>query len=253
MSKVILNVENLSKKYDNNKERLILKDFNLSIEKNDFLCILGASGCGKTTLLRCIAGFEKFEGKVLVEDKPVFKPGIDRTMVFQNFEQLLPWRTIEKNIILGLQNIGIKNKTELKDIAYTYLDKVGLAKFKDYYPYQLSGGMKQRVAIARALAIKPKIILMDEPFASLDAMTRTSLQQELLKIRQEVDMTVLFVTHNIQEALVLGTRNIVLGQLGEIRLDLINNLERPVSPTTKGYGEMWDKLYKSLHKEEIIS
>ena len=251
MIKPILKVENLSKKYDNNKESLILKDFNLSIQQNDFLCILGASGCGKTTLLRCIAGFEDFEGNIFVEDKKVSKPGIDRTMVFQNFEQLLPWRTIEKNIILGLQNIGIKNKQELKDIAYSYLDKVGLAKYKDYYPHQLSGGMKQRVAIARALAIKPKIILMDEPFASLDAMTRTSLQEELLKIREKEDMTVIFVTHNIQEALVLGTRNIVLGQLGEIRLDLLNTLKKPVTPATQGYGEIWEKLYNSLHRDEV--
>lgn len=251
MSGALLEIKNLSKIYKNDNRNVeILTNVNLTIEEHEFLCILGPSGCGKTTLLRCIAGFEDYTGDILLNGQHVGKPGIDRTMVFQNFEQLFPWKTVRGNIEIGLKNAGMKDKAELEERVRTYLDKVGLYSYTDYYPHQLSGGMKQRVAIARALAMKPQLLLMDEPFASLDAMTRETLEHEIAEIKSQEHITVVFVTHNIQEALILGTRNIVMGTGGQIKLDLVNDLERPVSPASKGYGEMWDVFFEALKREE---
>ena len=196
----ILEVQNLSKVFDadTEREKEVLKNVNLNVDRNEFLCMLGPSGCGKTTLLRCIAGFESYEGKVLVNGMERKQPGIDRVMVFQDFNQLFPWKTVEKNIQYPLKINGIRDKAELKQRTQEVLDKVRLSGHEKYYPYQLSGGMKQRVAIAKALALKPEIILMDEPFAALDAMTRRELQEELLRISMEEKCTFIFITHNIQ-------------------------------------------------------
>ena len=180
----LLEVKNLTKNYhDSPDSRNILSSLELSVDQGEFLCILGPSGCGKTTLIRCIAGFEDYEGEILVEGQKVDKPGIDRIMVFQDFNQLFPWKTVKKNIQYPLKVNGLKDKAELERIAEEHLDLVGLSGKGDLYPHQLSGGMKQRVAIAKGLALNPKIILMDEPFASLDAMTRNKLQVELLRIK----------------------------------------------------------------------
>lgn len=251
MSKKILSIQNLTKIFKDNKHsNEILSNVNLDIEENEFLCILGPSGCGKTTLLRCIAGLEKYTGSIILDGKKVIKPGVDRTMVFQNFEQLFPWKTVRGNIEIGLKNAGVRDREQLEDTISLYLSKVGLYAYKDYFPHQLSGGMKQRVAIARALSMRPKMILMDEPFASLDAMTRETLQKEIAEIKEQEDITIVFVTHNIQEALILGTRNIVLGAGGEIKLDILNDLMRPVTPASKGYGEMWDVFFEALKREK---
>ena len=246
----ILQIENLSKIFDadTSSEKGVLKNVNLKVLRNEFLCILGPSGCGKTTLLRCIAGFEDYEGDVLVNGQKRKGPGTDRIMVFQDFNQLFPWKTVEKNIQYPLKIQGIHDKTELKKKSDQALQKVKLSGYENYYPYQLSGGMKQRVAIAKALALKPDIILMDEPFAALDAMTRNRLQEELLRISQEERSTVLFITHNIQEAIVLGTRIIVLAQEGEIVVDEENFIEKPVIPASKGYGETWERLHSALYQ-----
>lgn len=243
-----LKIQHLTKIYVNQAEKdLILKDVNLDIAKEEFLCILGPSGCGKTTLLRCIAGFEKYSGQIFVEGNPKSTPGTDRIMVFQDFNQLFPWKTVEKNIQYPLKLQGIKDKAQLKRISDEALEKVKLAKYANYYPFQLSGGMKQRVAIAKALALKPRIILMDEPFAALDAMTRRDLQNELLQISEKETCTFIFITHNIQEALILGKRIIVMTKGGKILVDEQNTIQRPVTPASDGYGELWQQLKNALY------
>lgn len=249
MSK-LLEVKNLVKNYhDAPDSRNIINDLNLTVDQGDFLCILGPSGCGKTTLIRCIAGFEPYEGDILVEGARVEEPGIDRIMVFQNFDQLFPWKTVKKNIQYPLKVNGIKDKEELERIALEHLELVGLGDKGDLYPHQLSGGMKQRVAIAKGLALNPKIILMDEPFASLDAMTRNKLQQELLRIKEKENATVIFITHNIQEALVLGNRILLMSKKGEIKLDIENTIPKPVTPASEGYGQMWKLFNEALWEE----
>lgn len=245
--KEILKINNLSKAYSSQGGSVeILKDLNLTVNEKDFICILGPSGCGKSTLLRCIAGFETYCGTVECNGKIVTKPYTDRIMVFQDYNQLFPWKTIEKNIQYPLKTQGIKDKEELKKISDEYLHKVGLSGYQKHYPHELSGGMKQRVAIAKALALKPQIILMDEPFAALDAITRNKLQSELYKISTEENITVIFVTHNIQEAITLGTRILLMGMEGKIIIDEVNTLPKPVKPSTYGYAEMWDKFSAAL-------
>lgn len=244
----LLKIEHLNKTYlDQANANNVLNDINLEIRKKEFLCILGPSGCGKTTLLRCLAGFEQFEGKILVNGESKTVPGTDRIMVFQDFNQLFPWKTIKENIKFPLKLKGIKSRDTLEDLAKEALNKVKLFEYADYYPHQLSGGMKQRVAIAKALALKPEIILMDEPFAALDAMTRRTLQDELLTLSEAEDCTFIFITHNIQEAICLGKRIIVFGKKGDILVDEPNPLNRPITPATEGYGKLWDKLNSALH------
>lgn len=248
-NKPILQILNLTKKYDigtNGKE--VLKSMNLSIEKNEFVCILGPSGCGKSTLLRCIAGFEEYEGSILVNGEEKKSPGIDRFMVFQDFNQLFPWKTVLKNVTYPLSVNTELSKKEVQLIALESLKNVGLADYTGKYPHQLSGGMKQRVAIAKALALKSPIILMDEPFAALDAMTRSGLQKELLRISGTENCTIVFITHNIQEAIILGTRIIVLGQQGDILCDKKNTMTRPVTPASPGYGPLWEELHQALYE-----
>ena len=244
----ILEIDKLSKKYDDNQdETVVLEDMNLTLDEHEFLCILGPSGCGKTTLLRCIAGFEKYEGEIRIKGKKVSKPESDRIMVFQDFNQLFPWKTVEQNIIFPLKLSGIKNKAECNEICEDVLSKVKLSQYKKFYPHQLSGGMKQRVAIAKALALKPEIILMDEPFAALDAMTRNSLQHELQVISESENCTFIFITHNIQEAIVLGSRVMVMAKGGKIVIDEKNTLTKPVTPATQGYGTMWERMHDALY------
>ena len=251
MKTPLLEVKNLVKNYhDGPNSRNILDHLDLVVQEGDFLTILGPSGCGKTTLIRRIAGFEDYEGEILIEGKPVSKPGIDRMMIFQTFEQLFPWKTVKKNIQYPLKINGMTNKEELDRIAEEHLELVGLAGKGDLYPHQLSGGMKQRVAIAKGLALNPKIILMDEPFAALDAMTRNKLQSELIKIKEKENATVIFITHNIQEALVLGNRVLLMSKNGEIKVNMNNDIPKPVTPASEGYGEMWKILNDALWEED---
>ena len=245
----ILEIKGLRKTYDNgNGEKTVIENMDLSIKEREFVSILGPSGCGKTTLLRCIAGFEDFQGEIKVDGKVVKGPATDRIMVFQDFNQLFPWLTVEKNIQYALKLQGIKDKAELKRRSDEALAKVKLTGNEKNFPYQLSGGMKQRVAIAKALALNPKILLMDEPFAALEALTRTILQEELIQISENENCTFIFITHNIQEAIVLGTRVMVLQTGGEIVMDEINKIPRPIQPSSKGYGEMWDRFHDAFYK-----
>lgn len=249
----LLKIRNLSKTYSSQSaENSILENLNLTVYKNEFICILGPSGCGKSTMLRCIAGFEGFTGTIECNGKLVTKPSPERVMVFQDYNQLFPWKTVEKNIQYPLKVKGIRDKEELKKISDEYLKKVGLDGYQHYYPHELSGGMKQRVAIAKALALKPEIILMDEPFAALDAITRNNLQKEMYRISTEEDVTVIFITHNIQEAITLGTRILLMNKNGEIAIDEVNTIKKPVKPSSEGYGAMWDKFSQALERESVL-
>ena len=246
----LLQIENLSKSYTSTGgQSEILKDLNLSVKKNEFICILGPSGCGKSTLLRCIAGFESYAGTIRCGGKIATKPSTERIMVFQDYNQLFPWKTVEENIRYPLRIQGIRDKAELKARSDEVLKKVGLDGYQRYYPHELSGGMKQRAAIAKALALNPEIILMDEPFAALDAITRNKLQRELNQISADTDITVIFITHNIQEAITLGTRLILLGNNGRIVIDKQNPLQKPITPSMEGYGALWDLFSDALSKE----
>lgn len=248
----MLEIIDLHKIYeDSDSEKAIIEHVSFSVEENEFVCILGPSGCGKTTLLRCIAGFEKYDGTIKVDGNVVTEPNTDRMLVFQDFNQLFPWKSVLGNVCYPLKKFGIKDKKEREDIARKYLEKVGLANYAHFYPHQLSGGMKQRVAIAKALAVKPKLMLMDEPFASLDAMTRRKLQKELLNLSNEENVTVLFITHNIQEAVVLGTRIMMMSKDGTFKIDIKNPLSKPITPSSEGYAQLWDTFNQALSEESL--
>jgi len=204
-----------------------LQDVSLRIEENEFLCLLGPSGCGKSTLLNLVAGFERpTAGRVLFERKPVQNPGPARGVVFQD-PTLFPWLTVEQNVAFGLRNLEL-SPVERRRIGRRFLTSVGLDSFAGARPHQLSGGMKQRVALARVLALDPRALLMDEPFGALDAQTRDRLQDELLRIWQNHRKTVLFVTHNVEEAVYLADRVAVLAPAPDsIAADVPITIPRP--------------------------
>ena len=205
-------LNNVSKRYIiKDKERDVVKDINLTVNDGEFLSILGPSGCGKTTILRMIAGLElPSTGEILENNLPVTGPSSDRGFVFQQYS-LFPWRNVLDNIAFGPEIRGIDEAERISN-AQNYVEMVGLTGFESSYPRELSGGMKQRVAIARALANEPEALLMDEPFAALDVLTRHKLQEELVRIWQEENKTIIFVTHNVDEAVFLADRVVVLSQ-----------------------------------------
>jgi NitT/TauT family transport system ATP-binding protein len=204
-----------------------LAGVNLQVMDGEFVSIVGPSGCGKTTFLSVVDGLIAASGgRILVEGKVVTKPGPDRAVVFQD-ASLLPWRTVLGNVVYGLECVGV-SKREAKTRASHFIDMVGLAGFENHYPYELSGGMQQRVNLARALVMDPKILLMDEPFASLDAQTREAMQEELLQIWAKAGKTVLFVTHQIDEAIYLSDRVVVFsGRPGKVKEIITVGMERP--------------------------
>jgi NitT/TauT family transport system ATP-binding protein len=239
----------LGKTYYSEQQPVVaLKNINITLEEGELFCLLGPSGCGKSTLLRCIAGFEQpTKGEIIVEGQTINKPGPDRTMIFQGFDQLLPWKTVLGNVEYPLKVNRVGSRIETREKAEHFISLVDLQHFKDYYPHQLSGGMKQKVAIARALALKPKVLLMDEPFASLDAQTRNSLQAELIRVWAKFKITIVFITHNIEEAIILGTRTAVMSaQPGIIKEIVENHLERPRLIGYPGFSEMWSQLHNLL-------
>ena len=186
-----------------------LRHIDLRVHRREFVCVIGPSGCGKSTLIRILAGLEKASaGEVLVDGAPVKGPGRDRGMVFQGYS-LFPWLTVKRNVMFGPEMAGT-SRTMAESHAREWLELVGLTRFADAYPHQLSGGMRQRVAIARALANEPRILLMDEPFGALDAQTRAKMQKHLLDIWRNIDITVLFITHDLDEAVYLADRILVL-------------------------------------------
>lgn len=189
---------------------LAVRDVSFAVRPGEKVMLIGPSGCGKSTLLKAVAGFlELATGRISLAGSDSLRPGPDRAVVFQEFDQLFPWRTVLENVAYPLRRNG-RSKEEARESALRHLAMTGLSEAVDRFPHQLSGGMKQRVAIARALALEPLMLLMDEPFGSLDALTRTRLQQELVQIVARTSVTVLFVTHSIEEAIVLGNRIVVL-------------------------------------------
>lgn len=193
-----------------------------SVNESDRFIVLGPSGCGKSTLLKAVGGYvHPAQGDILLDGKLVKTPAPDRVFVFQEFDQLLPWKTVKENIVFALTASGKASRRQAEERAMHNIEKVKLTEFAGSYPHTLSGGMKQRAAIARALAMQPRILLMDEPFAALDALTRAQMQEELLQLWHETKFTVLFVTHSISEAIRIGTRILVLSaHPGRVRAEL---------------------------------
>ena len=228
---VILEVKDLQKVFSTAKgDVTALKNINFKAHRREFVSVIGASGCGKSTLIRILAGLETAStGQVLLDGNPVSGPGPDRGMVFQGYT-LFPWLTVKKNVMFGLLSQGMTQATAESE-ALQWIDLVGLEKFADSYPDQLSGGMKQRVAIARALANKPRILLMDEPYGALDAQTRSKMQSYLLQIWHNIDITILFITHDLDEAIYLSDRILVLkSHPGEVEEVIEVPVPRPRDP-----------------------
>jgi NitT/TauT family transport system ATP-binding protein len=227
-------------------------DVSFEVDTGERIILIGPSGCGKSTLLKAVAGFlEPIAGAIRVSGRSSLAPGPDRAVVFQEFDQLFPWRTVLGNVAYPLRING-RNRREAAATAREYLELTRLGHAADRYPHQLSGGMKQRVAIARALALEPSLLLMDEPFGSLDAITRQRLQTELTRIVDQTSVTLLFVTHSIEEALVLGDRIVVLGDAPSRVIETVD-VRGLGGPETVEYGQMRGKLRELLavEKEEV--
>ena len=231
-----------------------LEPVDLSVADNDFITILGPSGCGKSTLLRIVAGLDRATtGTVLLDGVPVTGPGADRGMVFQSYT-LFPWLTVRQNIAFGLRERGMAD-TDSGSIADRLINRVGLAGFENHWPKQLSGGMQQRTAIARALANDPKILLLDEPFGALDNQTRALMQEMLLGIWERERKTVLFVTHDIEEAIFLGSRVVVMSaRPGRIKVEIPIDLPHPRSykiKTTPEFVALKERLVEEIRGEAL--
>ena len=224
-----IELRNISLQYESAENSVTaLQDVSFGVEAAEFLCVVGQSGCGKTTMLNIVAGFLKpTKGEILISGKTVTGKGLDRGIVFQDFAQLFPWRTAQRNIEFGLEMKGIA-KEERAETALRFLRLVNLEKFARSYPHELSGGMQQRVAIARALAYNPAVLLMDEPFAALDALTREEMQRFLVDVWRETKKTVVYVTHNVAEAVYLADRVIVFSpHPGTVKAQVKITLPRP--------------------------
>ncbi len=222
----LLRAEGVTLRYET-PERIITATHQVSfnVMSQDRFVLLGPSGCGKSTLLKAVAGFiQPKAGRIMLDGSPIHEPGPDRMVVFQEFDQLPPWKAVRQNVMFPLLVSGTFPRAEVRRRADHFLAKVGLTDFADAYPHTLSGGMKQRVSIARALAMQPRILLMDEPFAALDALTRRRMQQELIALWHDVGFTLLFVTHSIEEALIVGNRILLLSaHPGRVRAELNSN------------------------------
>lgn len=250
---VVLSVDNLTKIFPTrNGEVTALNSIDFDVYRREFMCVIGPSGCGKSTLIRILAGLEsETSGAVLLDGNPVSGPGPDRGMVFQSYT-LFPWLTVKQNVLFGPKMAGQKGAT-VESEARQWIEMVGLSDFENSYPHQLSGGMKQRVAIARALANKPRILLMDEPFGALDAQTRCQMQSYLLKIWKNLDITILFITHDLDEATYLSDRILVLkANPGEIDEIIEVPVPRPRTPdqfVTQEFIATKHRIDQLIHQE----
>lgn len=235
------------------KDVIALRDINLEIPAGQFVCLLGPSGCGKSTLLNAIAGFSPpTSGEVKVAGKLIVSPGPDRGMVFQEYA-LFPWMTVEDNISFGLR-LKKMDQNATQATVDRLLATLKLTEFRDRFPKDLSGGMRQRVAIARVLALDPPIMLMDEPFGALDALTRRSLQDEILKIWQEDKKTVIFVTHSMEESIYLADRIVVMTyRPGTIKRDLIVDLPHPRDPSEMSFNKLKGEISRLVMEEQARS
>ncbi len=250
-----IEIEHAGKTFvQNGKEFTAFEDVSLSIEKGEFICLLGPSGCGKSTLLNAVAGFSPVtSGCVKIDEKEVKEPSVRNVTIFQNYG-LLPWRTVQKNVELGLEPKKLA-KEERSKIADKYIELVGLSNFKKSHPKQLSGGMQQRVSIARALAVDPDIIFMDEPFGALDAITRMKLQDDILSISKQEKKTIIFVTHDIEEAVFLADRIVIMTpNPGKIKCVVTVPLRGHRDRTAGDFLQVRDKifdLFNMKHEEQI--
>jgi NitT/TauT family transport system ATP-binding protein len=253
---VILEVKQLGKVYQSNgKNTEALRNINFQVHRRELVCVIGPSGCGKSTLIRILAGLESHSsGEVLLDGKAVTGPGRDRGMVFQGYS-LFPWLTVKRNVMFGPEMSG-HSRTTAENKARQWLDLVGLNAFADAYPHQLSGGMRQRVAIARALVNEPRILLMDEPFGALDAQTRAKMQSHLLDIWKNLDITVLFITHDLDEAIYLADRILVLkAHPGEVQEVIEVAVPRPRSPaqfSSAEFAAVKARLESLIHQPEPL-
>jgi len=247
-----IEVRNVSLVYDTPGGSVAgLGEVSFDIAASEFLCLLGPSGCGKTTLLNIMAGFlAPTGGQISIGGKPVSGHGIDRGIVFQDFAQLFPWRTALGNVAFGLEMKGMP-RAERERVAMAQLALVKLEKFADAYPHHLSGGMQQRVAIARALAYNPSVLLMDEPFAALDALTRDDMQRLLAEVWRETRKTVIYVTHNVAEAVYLADRVIVMSpHPGTVKAEIKITLPRPRDPLSAEFVDMQKELLRHLGHDQ---
>lgn len=227
------------------------RDVSFSIYKGDRFILLGPSGCGKSSLLKAAAGFiQPRSGSFTLNGKAISGPGPDRVVVFQEFDQLAPWKTVLQNVVFALRASRTLDKVQARERAEHYLHRVGLGGFLHAYPHTLSGGMKQRVAIARALAMEPAVLLMDEPFAALDALTRRKMQEELLQLWDETRVTLMFVTHSIEEALVVGNRILLLSpHPGRVRAELNSHQFNMDSAGSAQFQAATQRIHRLLFEE----
>lgn len=252
---VRVHIDNVYKKYNTrNGEVVALNGVSLDIHENEFICVVGPSGCGKSTLLNIIAGLlEPTEGAAYCDGKKITGTGVERGVVFQQYA-LFPWLTVRKNVMFALEMRGIK-KAEARELAMKYLEMVDLVKFADSYPKELSGGMKQRVAIARAYAAEPEVLLMDEPFGALDAQTRIQLQTELLDTWEKHNKTCFFITHDVDEAIILAQRVVIMSaRPGRIKEIVDINIPYPrtqETKMTKEFIELKNRIWSQVYQEYL--
>ncbi len=243
-----IKVDHLFFEYQVDKRRVLaVKDVSFDVAASEFLCIVGPSGCGKTTILNILAGLlQPTSGDIRIGDTSADDRSQNRGVVFQDFAQLFPWRTARHNVEFGLEMRGI-DKAKREATALDFLRMVGLEKFADVYPHQLSGGMQQRVAIARSLAYNPQVLLMDEPFAALDAMTRDDMQRMLADIWQQTRKTIVYITHNVSEAVYLGDKVLVLAaHPGTVKAEIKIDLPRPRDPLSEPFIASQREIMRQL-------
>ncbi|MFD1437406.1 ABC transporter ATP-binding protein [Acinetobacter terrae] len=251
---VILEAKKLSQVFGTSKaQRTVLNQLDLKIHKREFICVIGPSGCGKSTFSRVVAGLDDYtSGELLVDGQPIHGPSPERGMVFQGYT-LFPWKTVKENVMFGPKMKGQSNATA-EAHAREWINIIGLEKYENHYPNELSGGMKQRVAIARALVNEPKILLMDEPFGALDPHTRQKMQRHLMDLWQNIDITIIFVTHDMDEAILLADRIVALkANPGEIKEIIEVDLPRPRSPElllTPEFKRLRERVDFLVHAQE---
>jgi NitT/TauT family transport system ATP-binding protein len=252
----VLAVDGVTLQYKT-KEHLVTATWQVSFEvyRRERYVLLGPSGCGKSTILKAIGGFmQPVRGSIRLDGKSIERPGPDRMMVFQEFDQLLPWRTVLGNVTFPLTRNRRLSREQAAAQARKWLAKVNLSRFEDVYPHMLSGGMKQRVAIARALAMEPAVLLMDEPFAALDALTRRKMQEELVQLWEDVGFTLIFVTHSIEEALLIGSRILVLSpHPGQVKAELNADHLSSAELGTPAFEALSKQVHELLFADRVES